>query len=158
MASEQTTLLLNKLIERGEDVSQCLILLRGIAEKEEKAAERSERAAERDAKCRERDWELKLKELQIREKELDISYTKKVECTSHDVNIKVKLPKYIEGQDIEVFLTSFERLAAVHKWPKTQWPVHLVPQLSGKALEAYSRMSLSESTNYSYGFLRFLRS
>ena len=47
-----------------------------------------------------------------------------------------------------MFLTSFERLATVHKWPKTQWSVRLIPQLSGKALEAYSRMSVTESKDY----------
>ena len=47
-----------------------------------------------------------------------------------------------------MFLTSFERLATVHKWQKTQWPVRLIPQLSGKALESYSRMSVTESKDY----------
>ena len=148
MAGEKTNEWLNNLIERGEDVGQCLVLLTEIAEREEKAAERSERAAEREAKNKERDREVKLKELEIQEKELDFKKTFPNESTSHDVTVKVKLPKFIEGQDIEAFLTSFERLATVHKWPKTQWPVRLIPQLSGKALEAYSRMALTESKNY----------
>ena len=41
MAGEKTTEWLNKLIERGEQVDQCLVLLREISEREEKAAERS---------------------------------------------------------------------------------------------------------------------
>lgn len=61
MARETTTDWLNKLIERGEDIGQCLVILREIAVREEKAAERSERAAEREAKSKERDWELKLR-------------------------------------------------------------------------------------------------
>ena len=67
---------------------------------------------------------------------------------SNTCQVKAKLPKFVEGGDIEVFLTTFERLASVHKWPKSQWPVHLIPQLSGKRLEAYSSMSIIESTNY----------
>ena len=47
-----------------------------------------------------------------------------------------------------MFLTSFERLATIHKWPKTQLPVRLIPQLNGKALEAYSLMSVTESKVY----------
>ena len=39
-------------------------------------------------------------------------------------------------------------LAELHKWPKADWPIRLVPQLSGKALEAYSRMSLVDSKSY----------
>ncbi|MEW8544650.1 MAG: reverse transcriptase domain-containing protein, partial [Candidatus Thiodiazotropha sp.] len=139
---------MNKLIERGEDVGQCLVLLREISEREEKAAERSERAAEREAKSKERDRELKLKELEIREKELSLRTSESHDATSQDVKVKVKLPKFTEGQDIEVFLTSFERLATVHKWQKSEWPVRLIPQLTGKALEAYSRMSITESKNY----------
>ena len=83
--------------------------------------------------------ELKLKELDVRSKEL----TSKPEIKS-----KVSLPKLDENQDIEVFLTSFERLAELHKWPKEQWPVRLVPQLTGKALEAYSRMAITDSNSY----------
>ena len=47
-----------------------------------------------------------------------------------------------------MFLTTFERLACVHKWPKSEWPVTIIPQLSGKALEAYSRMSITDSKEY----------
>ncbi|MCG8044622.1 MAG: RNase H-like domain-containing protein [Candidatus Thiodiazotropha endolucinida] len=148
MAGEATAELLNKLIERGEEVGQCLVLLRELSEREDKAAQRSERAAEREEKSKARDWELKLKELELREKELEIKNRGSQDHISSDMKIKVKLPKFVEGQDIEVFLTSFERLASVHSWPKSQWPVHLIPQLSGKALEAYSRMSLMESNNY----------
>lgn len=83
--------------------------------------------------------EIKLKELDVRSKEL----TSKPEIKS-----KVSLPKFDENQDIEVFLTSFERLAELHKWPKEQWPVRLVPQLTGKALEAYSRMAITDSNSY----------
>ena len=71
--------------------------------------------------------ELKLKELDVRTKEL---------TSKSEIKSKVSLPKFDENQDIEVFLTSFERLAELHKWPKDQWPVRLVPQLSEKALEA----------------------
>ena len=41
-----------------------------------------------------------------------------VDPSSADIKVKVKLPKFVEGQDVEVFLTSFERLATVHNWPK----------------------------------------
>lgn len=91
---------------------------------------------------------MKLKELELRERELEIKTRESHDHISNDVKVKVKLPKFVKGQDIEVFLISFARLASVHSWPKSQWPVHLIPQLSGKALVAYSRMSLVESNNY----------
>ena len=154
MAGEQTMTLLNKLIERsierGEEVTHCLTLLREFSEREEKNALRNERAAEREAQSKERDRELRERELALQEKELQmkINMPKDVMSQPDTCRIKAKLPKYVEGEDIEVFLTTFERLASVHKWPKSQWAVHLIPQLSGKALEAYSRMSVVESTNY----------
>lgn len=73
---------------------------------------------------------MEFKKIQLREKELAFKETES--CS--EVPSKVKLPKFHEGEDIEVFLTSFERLATVHKWQKVQWPVRLIPQLSGKAL------------------------
>lgn len=59
-----------------------------------------------------------------------------------------KLPKFQEGQDSDVFLRSFEKLAALHKFPKLEWPVRLIPLFAGKALEAYSRVSDVESRDY----------
>jgi hypothetical protein len=31
--------------------------------------------------------------------------------------VKYLLPKYVEGEDIDIFLRSFKRLATLHKWP-----------------------------------------
>lgn len=45
-------------------------------------------------------------------------------------------------------MTSFERLAELHKWPKENWPIRLVPQISGKALEAYSHISVTDNKSY----------
>ena len=60
----------------------------------------------------------------------------------------MQLPKFSEGDDIEVFLKSFEKLAESYKWEKSEWAIRLVPQLTGKALEAYSRMSASDSSDF----------
>ena len=105
MAGEHTIEWLNKLIERGEDVGQCLVLLREISEREEKAAE--ERAAERKNRSKERGRELKMKELEIREKELSLRKTETRDSTGHDTKVEIKLPNFTEGQYIEVYQTSF---------------------------------------------------
>ena len=55
-------------------------------------------------------------------------------------DIQLEINVQVPQEDIEVVPTTFERLAVVHKWPKSEWPIKLIPQLSGKALEAYSRM------------------
>ena len=62
--------------------------------------------------------------------------------------LKYKLPKFSEGEDIEVFLTSFEKLAISYKWVNSEWAIRLVPQLTGKALEAYSTMSSVDSNDF----------
>ena len=62
MAKEQTAEWLGKLIERGEDVDKCLVLLREMSAQEEQAAERRERAAERESKSTEYDRQLRLRE------------------------------------------------------------------------------------------------
>ena len=119
-------------------------LLHELNTSQEKAAEREEKAAEREE--RKLDREIKLKELDIREKEL--AFSKKDLAEKAKIKPKVSLPKYTEGEDIEVFLRSFEKLAASYNWDKTEWAIRLVPQLTGKALEAYSRLSFSSSGDY----------
>lgn len=38
-----------------------------------------------------------------------------------------------DSDDIEHFLTTFERLAVVYNWPKREWGVSLIPLLAGRA-------------------------
>ena len=59
-----------------------------------------------------------------------------------------KVPKFTEKDDIDVYLQSFERLATVHGWDHSTWATRLAASLSGKALEAFARMSAEDSSNY----------
>lgn len=112
-------------------------------EKVRLAHEREERQAKRDRDKWEAEKEIKLKELALKERELETGPSPQSVQTP-----SVKLPKFEEGQDPDVFLKSFEKIAGLQKWDKSQWAVRLVPMLSGKALEAYSRLSDEESDNY----------
>ena len=47
--------------------------------------------------------------------------------------------------DIEHFLTTFERMAAVCRWPKEELAFHFVPLLTGKARSAYVLMDITYS-------------
>ncbi|CAC5398409.1 unnamed protein product [Mytilus coruscus] len=87
--------------------------------------------------------EIRMRELEIKEKEIAAQQALGVAApfTRKGDQKYSKLPKFIEGQDPDVFLKSFEKLATLHKWAKSEWPVRIVPLLSGKALEAYSRLS-----------------
>jgi hypothetical protein len=48
-------------------------------------------------------------------------------------NLKSKLPKFHAGQDQDVLMKSFQKLAVLHKIPKLEWALRLVPLLCGKA-------------------------
>ena len=44
----------------------------------------------------------------------------------------------MEGEDVESFLTIFERVMRAHEVPENQWSLALVSQLAGKAQQAYT--------------------
>ena len=69
--------------------------------------------------------------------------------TIGDESIKgPKVPKFNEKNDIDVYLRSFERLATIHQWNRSTWATRLAANLSGKALEAFSRMAAEDSADY----------
>ncbi|TKS65328.1 Retrovirus-related Pol polyprotein from transposon 17.6 [Collichthys lucidus] len=59
-----------------------------------------------------------------------------------------KLLPLSPDDDIEHFLTTFERMARVCHWPKDGWAVRLVPLLTGKARSAYVLMDVKDSEKY----------
>lgn len=60
----------------------------------------------------------------------------------------LRLPKFEEGQDIDVFLRTFERLASAQSWPRGQWAIKLASVLTGKARDAFVRIPAEESNDY----------
>ncbi|XP_078694909.1 uncharacterized protein LOC144923898 [Branchiostoma floridae x Branchiostoma belcheri] len=59
-----------------------------------------------------------------------------------------KIPQFYEGEDVEVYLTTFERLATANGWPKSKWAPKLAALLSGKAREAFVQLSENDSMDY----------
>ncbi|KAM4585655.1 uncharacterized protein V3H82_004627 [Fundulus diaphanus] len=58
------------------------------------------------------------------------------------------VPKFQEGDDIEQYLTTFERLAAAYQWAEEDWAVRLVPHLTGRARAAYVAMAVEDACDY----------
>ncbi|XP_078020631.1 uncharacterized protein LOC144459818 [Epinephelus lanceolatus] len=58
------------------------------------------------------------------------------------------VPRLEEGDDIEQYLTTFERLAVAYQWPEVEWAVRLIPHLTGKARAAYVAKAAEESSDY----------
>ncbi|KAL3977676.1 G protein-coupled receptor [Sarotherodon galilaeus] len=59
-----------------------------------------------------------------------------------------KMHPYGEDEDIEHYLTTFERIATGCQWPQEEWALHLAPLLSGKARAAYVAMDTEETMDY----------
>ena len=63
---------------------------------------------------------------------------------------EVKVTKLTEADDIEAYLTTFERLMKAYEVPRNRWSYKLAPQLVGKAQQAYAAMSADESADYEH--------
>ena len=61
---------------------------------------------------------------------------------------EVKMTRLTESDDIEAYLTTFERLMRSYDVPPARWTHKLVPQLIGKAQQAYVAMSPREAGDY----------
>ncbi|XP_076864257.1 uncharacterized protein LOC143516498 [Brachyhypopomus gauderio] len=59
-----------------------------------------------------------------------------------------RMPTLKETDDIEHFLTMFERIAQATCWPRETWALYLVPLLEGKARAAYVAMDADDAGEY----------
>ena len=59
-----------------------------------------------------------------------------------------KTPKLKEGDDIEAYLRTFERLARANEWERDTWAPRLAAVLTGKAREAYAAMPIEDIESY----------
>jgi hypothetical protein len=60
----------------------------------------------------------------------------------------IKVKPLEASDDIDVYLSAFERLSEANKWPKPEWATRLAAALTGKAREAFTRMPIDESGDY----------
>ena len=61
---------------------------------------------------------------------------------------KLVLSKFAEGDDIEAYLTTFERMMTVYGVDESRWAIKLAPQLTGRAQQAYAAMSSADAGAY----------
>lgn len=59
-----------------------------------------------------------------------------------------KMQPYHEDEDIEHYLTTFERIAHACQWPREDWALHLAPLLTGRARAAYVALDIEETMDY----------
>ena len=59
-----------------------------------------------------------------------------------------KLQRLTESDDIEHYLTTFERVAHAYNWPQDMWVLNLAPLLTGKAQSAYASLNMERAKEY----------
>ena len=63
-------------------------------------------------------------------------------------SLETKIARLSEVDDIEAYLTTFERLMSVERVDRATWAVRLAPHLTGKAQQAYAAMRETDSADY----------
>jgi len=61
---------------------------------------------------------------------------------------EIKVTKLTEADDIEAYLTTFERLMQAYEVPQERWAFKLAPQLVSKAQQAYAALSPDDAKDY----------
>ncbi|XP_067281115.1 uncharacterized protein [Pseudorasbora parva] len=100
-----------------------------------------------------REQQFKVLTHQVTQMQMDVERTRHGAATadqsaSRGLAPVPQLPKLQEEDDIEQYLTTFERMAEVYLWPKEDWAIHLIPLLTGKARSAFIAMSPVLSLDY----------
>ena len=139
-------------------------------EKEKREEEREKRQHERDLKRLKAEQDLK--ESEFKEKEAE--RTHKLELTRIQANLRqlelekgvkqdnssiesqpptmIRLPHMIpfdhEKDDMDCYLTRFERFSAAQNWDRSLWSSILANLLTGPALEVYSKMPQEDIDDY----------
>jgi len=112
----------------------------------EEALRREQARRDEEASKREAEAQQQLAVLQ----DLVRGIQKQSEATAKKLSSEqeVKVAKLTEEDDVEAYLTTFERLMKVHAVPESRWAYKLAPQLVGKAQQAYAAMGADDSGDY----------
>jgi len=121
------------------------------------------RKLELQDKEKEREAQLKMKELEIREQELAMQLKiKELELTAasthspvsvgqpaeFDVSKQVRFVPPFQEREVDKYFLHFEKVATSLSWPKRVWTLLLQGSLLGKARDAYSALSVEQSSDY----------
>ena len=60
----------------------------------------------------------------------------------------IKLKRLTDSDDIESYLTTFERMMQAYKVDGSRWALKLAPELTGQALQVYASMDPSDAECY----------
>lgn len=135
MADEETTPATAEAGSKAADSAELVKMLMQEREKREREVEQ-----ERKFMQEQMDALMKL----VREQAKSATPVKETVTVERDV----KFTKFTETDDIEAYLTTFERTMNAFKVPQEQWVYKLAPQLTGKAQQAFAAMETAGAGNY----------
>ena len=126
-----------------------------LRDREQREAEIAEERRRKEEEDRKREEEVERRERESRQQmdllrelvqELHDERERNAERVAREKDAKVA--KLTEGDDIEAYLTTFERLMDTAGIPRVRWVSKLAPQLTGKAQQAYAALGADESQDY----------
>ena len=116
---------------------------------EERADELRRRMEEEERRAREADQRVKEMQEQFElMRKLVEGTSKREEPRKPERADTIKLTKLTEQDDIEAYLTVFERMMGAYEVEKSRWAFMLAPQLTGKAQQAYAALSADDAGDY----------
>ena len=111
---------------------------------EELAEERARRDSENAKHAKQVEEPLEIMKNLV-ERSVERSVTRDSDAAATATKEKRVLTKLGENEDIEAYLTTFERLMTVYRVPQERWAVKLVPQLTGRVQQAYAAMATADA-------------
>jgi len=138
--------------------------------KEQQALEREERQKERETKAKDYEWQMELKkmELEIQKAEIRSKGSRassmhedqenseeedggEVDLLGTERRSRTRGPKmaaFDERDNMDSYLSRFERYAELQGWKKDTWAIYLAALLKGPALDVYARLPSDQANDY----------
>ena len=119
--------------------------------KEDAERRETERKDEQERRDREHEGQVRTMQAQIDMMQvwMDRSQEREEQRTKRTEELRqLTLTKLTPSEDIEAYLSTFERMMEAFKVKKELWAFKLAPQLSGKAQQAFAAMDRTKTSDY----------
>ena len=117
-------------------------------EAQQRQWEAQERAKDRQFENEERQRQFELRRLELQRSQAPPVAARRDGPSAFKVENAVRLIPRFTDQDIETFLISFEKIAALNNFPREKYSAILQAHLTGKALKVFTELSTEECQNY----------
>ena len=108
--------------------------------REEMLRRHEDREVERAERERERRLQLEMMEMVLQKN--------RQERNPAAESFRVKLEPLEDKDDVDAYLEHFERVAAIHDWPRRIWALRILPVMKGQARDCVQALSTEDSADY----------